>query len=548
VSVLLSRHDPDGVFSVGPGGARTVRDVLHLAAAVRDRVCEAPGPVMLACTDRHLFAASLLGCWMAQRPAMLPASAGDVTAAATGGDACLIVHDADRPGGVDVRTLEGASSRTTGDALPDPTGDEPLVIVRTSGTTGQPQAHPKTARQLLGEAAVLADHFDLTGRRIVSTVAPSHLYGLLFGVLVPLVAGGRIHRSSPHYPHDILAVVAQDRADPPALVTVPPQLDALARSAPAEWPEVGAIFSSGGPLSPTTATALGQVWHPVTEVLGATETGGIASRCTPGGPWHPLPGVAVAEGDDGRLQLRSPFLHPSERLPFAAPDRIRLQPDGTFVHLGRLDDVVKVGGARVSLRGMRAHLLDWPEVTDAAVWSRPVRGARHVEVLAAVASAELSPEAVRARLLEAFDPVTVPRRVAVVAALPRDAVGKLSLDRLNELVSDRWTIRRRSVDAGHDRMTLDPELGFFDGHFPGLPLLPGIVQLTRMVLPAVQERWPDLTVPVGLRRVKFRHPLLPGDTVDVSVERQDHRVRFELTAGGRSAAAGTLVFAAEPKA
>jgi 3-hydroxymyristoyl/3-hydroxydecanoyl-(acyl carrier protein) dehydratase len=107
----------------------------------------------------------------------------------------------------------------------------------------------------------------------------------------------------------------------------------------------------------------------------------------------------------------------------------------------------------------------------------------------------------------------------------------------------RWTLERQRVGPSTDRFVLDPGLGYFDGHFPGLPLLPGVVQLTEMVLPAVRERWPELSTPVGLRRVKFRHPLQPGDTVDLTVERKGHTVRFKLTSEGRAAAAGTVVFA-----
>ncbi|MFW5925224.1 MAG: AMP-binding protein [Myxococcota bacterium] len=546
MTAVLGRHSPGDAVALGPQGVRTASDLLALAAVVQRRVRDVPGTPIVACQDRYFLAASLLGAWLAGRPGVLPLSARDASAEPPPSEGGPVLHDADGRGDFDLRVLEGEAARgTVVPPAPDPAAETPLVVVRTSGTTGQPEAHPKTARQLLGEGEVLASHFGLVGCRVVSTVPATHLYGLLFGVVVPLVAGGRFHRATPRYPQDTLALLEQgSETGPTVLVTVPPQLDALARHEPARWPEVRRIFSSGGPLRPDTAATLAHRWHPVTEVLGSTETGGIASRGAPDEGWQPLPGVQVSEGDDqGRLMLRSPFIAASEPSPVACPDLIRLQPDGRFVHLGRLDDVIKVGGKRVSLGGMRAHLRSWPDVDDAAVWSRSVAGARHVEVLAAVAATALTPEGVRARLLQAFDPVVVPRRVVVVPELPRDAVGKVSRERLEALLPDRWTVERTETGAETDRSTLHPGLGYFEGHYPQWPVLPGVVQLTKLVIPAVRDRWPELSVPVGLRRVKFLLPLQPGAVVDVTVKREGDDVRFELSTGGRSAAVGTVLFA-----
>lgn len=546
MSVVLGRHASGDVVALGPDGVRTAADLLALAGVVHRHVQDAAGDPVVVCRDRYYLAASLLGAWLAGRPAVLPLSATGAGADPPSSGGGPVLYDADGRGDLDMRGLEWESARgSVAPPAPQPAAETPLVVVRTSGTTGHPEAHPKTARQLLGEGEVLASHFGLAGCRVVSTVPATHLYGLLFGVVVPLVAGGRFHRGTPHYPRDTLAVLEPgSEAGAAVLVTVPPHLDALARHEPDRWPEVVRIFSSGGPLSPDTAATLARRWHPVTEVLGSTETGGIASREAPDEGWQPLPGVQVSEGgDDGRLMLRSPFLDASEPSPVACPDLIRLQADGRFVHLGRLDDVVKVGGTRVSLGGMRAHLRSWPDVEDAAVWSRSVAGARQVEVLAAVAAPALTPESVRARLLDRFDAVVVPRRVVVVPELPRDAMGKVSRERLEALLPDRWTVERTTTGPGTDRSTLHSGLGYFEGHYPELPVLPGVVQLTKLVVPAVRDRWPELSVPVGLRRVKFRLPLQPGAVVDVSVNREGDDVRFELSTEGRTAAMGILVFA-----
>src|SRR5205085_1981505 len=133
---------------------------------------------------------------------------------------------------------------------------------------------------------------------------------------------------------------------------------------------------------------------PVTEVLGSSETGGIAWR--QGGPqgpdaaWQPFPGVAVAADDDGAMQLRSPFAAMNGQTWVRGADRIRARADGRFDLLGRADGVVKMGGSRVALAEVERALREIPGVTDAAVISVDTPSSRQHELWAAVVAPALT--------------------------------------------------------------------------------------------------------------------------------------------------------------
>ena len=77
--------------------------------------------------------------------------------------------------------------------------DAPLAVLFTSGSTGAGRRVEKAVRHLEDEVAVLEQQFGAQlarDTRFLATVAPQHLYGLLFRVLWPLAAGRPFLRSA----------------------------------------------------------------------------------------------------------------------------------------------------------------------------------------------------------------------------------------------------------------------------------------------------------------------------------------------------------------
>ena len=80
------------------------------------------------------------------------------------------------------------------------------------------------------------------------------------------------------------------------------------------------------------------------------------------------------------------------------------------------------------------------------------------------------------------------------------------------------------------------------GHFPGQPVVPGVVVLDR-VIEAIEAGHGPLP-PLRLPQVKFLHPLLPGQAAQVCLEGEAPRWRFRVLRGDTVLASGEVVVAA----
>ncbi len=357
-------------------------------------------------------------------------------------------------------------------------------VLYTSGSTGKPKGVLTTHRNVAAYVAGWQELYPLTpGTR---TLAASSLGfdASTIDLFVTLTAGTEIQ-----------LVSTEDRADPERLrrflVThdvewglLTPTM--LATLDPEDVPAWRRVFAGGEPLPAELVAA----WAPgrqFVNVYGPTETtvsvvtGAVTpdqtpvpiGRVTPGHRLYvvddrlrPVPdgepgellvgGPGVADGYLGRPALTAerfipdPFgTDPGARL-YRTGDRVRRDPDGTYVHLGRIDRQVKVRGQRIELGEIEAVLTAHPGVRQAAVEAVPGPGGTRLVAFLAPATAPddtALAEFTDTRLTAAMRPGIVLRR----DDLPTDPrTGKL----------DRTTLRGLAAQAVADLAANTPE---FDG-------------------------------------------------------------------------------------
>jgi benzoate-CoA ligase len=163
-------------------------------------------------------------------------------------------------------------------------------------------------------------------------------------------------------------------------------------------------------------------------------------------------GSPVAAGEIGELQVAGPTAaigywnnREKSRHTFQGPwtrtgDKFYRDPHGGYVHAGRTDDMLKVGGIYVSPVEVEAALISHPAVLEAAVVgsedeSGLVKPLAFVVLQAGQAAGAAMAEALKQHVKSLLAPYKYPRRIEFLAELPKTATGKIQRFRLREWVA-----------------------------------------------------------------------------------------------------------------
>ena len=127
---------------------------------------------------------------------------------------------------------------------------------------------------------------------------------------------------------------------------------------------------------------------------------------------------------------------------YAAGDGARIDEDGDYWLLGRVDDVMNVSGHRLSTIEIESALVDHPMVAEAAVCGRadPITGQAIVAFVTLNGGAESTEEIVkelRAHVGKKIGPIARPASVVITQELPKTRSGKIMRRLLRDVAENR---------------------------------------------------------------------------------------------------------------
>ncbi len=433
--------------------------------------------------------------WRRGSTVPLKRTADQAMADAPGVKRCLVVQRT----GNDVPITEGRDTWLHDLDVPDDPATCPpepmdaedlLFLMYTSGTTAKPKgiAHT-TAGYLVGVAATHRLIFDLKPEQDVYWCAADigwitgHSY-IVYGPLCNATTSV-LYEGTPDFPDKDRWWSIVERYGVTILYTAPTAIRAHMKwgteyAAKHDLTSLRLLGSVGEPINPEAwiwyREHIGSDSTPVVDTWWQTETGMVLitplpgiTTTKPGSATKPFPGVdaavydetgnEVGPGGGGYLVLRRPWPAMTrgifgddarfrstywERYPgvYFAGDGARIDEDGDFWLLGRVDDVMNVSGHRISTIEVESALVDHPKVAEAAVCGRAdaTTGQAIVAYVTLKGSEDGSVEMLeelRNHVAAKIGPIAKPSNVVFTPELPKTRSGKIMRRLLRDVAENR---------------------------------------------------------------------------------------------------------------
>ena len=353
----------------------------------------------------------------------------------------------------------------TGSALEQPAvrdGEEPFLLLFSSGTTSNPKGFLKTRRQYRANAAISTAHLEpFPG---VATLAPGPVsYSLtLYAVVECMVSGGSAHVADSFDPWTIGRRIEEERIT--RIVAVPAVVRTLtdaARRDPQRFRGLDVVVTGGANLPASIRDGLAELLPHVRLIsyYGAAEIGFIGDSRAGDGTLISIydgveasirdeTGADVPDGELGTLWILAEacsdgYLAGTTDEVLVGPDgwatvhdQGRLVVDGRLELVGRAGDIAITGGHKVALTEVERAFDGVPGLGAVCAVALPDPALGSVVALV-VEDGEDSPptkESLRAHASAHLAPQFVPRRWYTVSVLPRTVGGKIRREATAALV------------------------------------------------------------------------------------------------------------------
>jgi acetyl-CoA synthetase len=367
--------------------------------------------------------------------------------------------------------------------------EDPLFILHTSGTTGKPKGVVHTtAGYLVGVATTSRYVFDLKDEDVYWCTADiGWITGHSYVVYGPLANGATVlmYEGSPDYPQPDRCWQIIEKYGVTIFYTAPTAIRSFMRAGPVfparhDLSSLRLLGTVGEPINPEAwmwyYNYIGHRRCPIVDTWWQTETGMILiaplpglTPLKPGSACRPFPGVEAAVVDDrgepvppgkgGYLVIKKPwpammrtiFNDPERyvnqywnRIPgcYFTGDGARVDEDGYFWLLGRVDDVINVSGHRIGTMEVESALVDHPGVAEAAVISREheIKGqaiVAFVTVKDGVAATPALARELKEHVVQKIGAMARPEVIFFTAELPKTRSGKIMRRLLRDIAEGR---------------------------------------------------------------------------------------------------------------
>ena len=316
----------------------------------------------------------------------------------------------------------------------------------TSGSTGAIKLCKRSLASLVAEGEAYKELLSLNNKRIFSIAPVYHSFALGAAAFASLVAASSLRIIDQFIPRKAVSIIANWKAN--IVIGVPVMINAIALVSISQiyhFSCLSLILSGTGNVTKDMCELIKKRFGVGVSVnYGSTETGGLISRLEDE-PYESIgkemsgvkikivkkDGSLAKEDEPGEAYVKCPYMM-TEYIDddtafcdgyFPMGDIMKKDINGYYYVVGRIKNIINIGGKKVNPMVVQKTILSYPSVMDCIV-KKGIRKSGHEYIHALVVGNELDQDSIREYLSVHLNQYQMPSVIEFVSKIERNAVGK----------------------------------------------------------------------------------------------------------------------------
>lgn len=422
--------------------------------------------------------------------------------------------------------------------LKAPNPDNVYINFFTSGSTSTPKKVRKNLRNLIIEALDMCEEFPINrDLKFITTTRLTHMFGIEFAFIIPFVNGNAIDTDTIKLPEQITTKKC-------VFISTPSFVDKMVKyndnPNPPEY-----IFTAGDKLKNTTFEFL-EKNSKVIDIYGCTEAGTVGFRTSSKTDYlTPMKNAKVYTDTNRQLCVKSDYFLEDE---LTLNDLIEIK-NNCFKILGRSDRILKIQEKRISAPELENYLnkidiiensycMKVDEKIGAVVvlnnkGEKPIIQKGKQEVIKTIKS-----------YLTKYSEL-IPQKWRFLPEIPKTITGKTDKEKILKIFGLNLSMplileKNIKTDCAELTMIFLRHSNFFQGHFPDIPVLPGVVQFFFAHFFAEEIFGASIRLE-KMKKIKFSKVIKPDTKIILKLKNNDLSIDYTYTDGEHTYSSGTFI-------